>query len=142
MSTQTQTPITVTATVHAPVQKIWEYWSKPEHIIQWAFASDDWHVTHAENDFRPGGKFTTRMEAKDGSMGFDFGGTNDEVREHEYTSYTMDDGRKAAITFEVSGDECNITETFDPEGMNPPEMQRAGWQAILDNFKKYAEAKG
>jgi uncharacterized protein YndB with AHSA1/START domain len=131
--------ITVRTKVNAPVEKVWRLWSSPEHITKWAAASDDWHTTTADNDLRAGGKFTSRMEAKDGSMGFDFGGTYDAVRENEYIGYTLDDGRKVMIHFTADGDQTGIVQTFDPESQNPREMQQAGWQAILDNFKKYAE---
>ncbi|MDT7829389.1 SRPBCC family protein [Pricia sp. S334] len=133
--------ITVEATVKAPVVKVWELWTTPEHIKNWNRASDEWHTTKAENDLRAGGKFVSRMEAKDGSMGFDFGGTYDEVRAKEGITYTLDDGRKVEIVFSSEGNKTNITETFEPENTNPAEMQREGWQAILDNFKKYAESK-
>jgi uncharacterized protein YndB with AHSA1/START domain len=139
METQEKTVITVENTVDAPVAKVWEYWSKPEHITKWANASDDWHTPRAENDLRTGGKFMSRMEAKDGSMGFDFGGVYDEVRNNEYIEYTMGDGRKVTIHFITQGNKTKITESFDAENMHPIEMQRDGWQAILDNFKKYTE---
>lgn len=131
--------ITVQTNVNAPVEKVWRLWSAPEHITKWAAASDDWHTTKAENDLRKGGKFTSRMEAKDGSFGFDFGGVYDEVRENEYIAYTLGDGRKVTIDFTAAGDKTGIVQTFDPESENPREMQQGGWQAILDNFKKYAE---
>lgn len=118
---------------------MWEYWTEPQHITQWNNASDDWHTPVAENDLTVGGKFLTRMEAKDGSFGFDFGGVYDEVKLHEVISYTMGDGRKVTITFKSQGNETEVIETFDAETSNPIEMQQAGWQAILDNFKKYAE---
>jgi uncharacterized protein YndB with AHSA1/START domain len=107
---------------------------------KWNSASPDWHTPRAENDLRTGGKFSSRMEAKDGSFGFDFGGVYDEVRVHEYIAYTMEDGRTVVIDFAGNGNTTKIAETFDAEGTNPAEMQRAGWQAILDNFKKYAES--
>ena len=132
--------ITVKTNVNAPVKKVWRLWSQPEHITKWAAASDDWHTTKAENDLRTGGKFSSRMEAKDGSFGFDFGGVYDEVRENEYIEYTLGDGRKVTIDFTAEGDKTGIVQTFDPESENPREMQQGGWQAILDNFKKYAEA--
>jgi uncharacterized protein YndB with AHSA1/START domain len=139
MSTQQATVITVATTVHAPVEKVWEYWNKPEHIIQWCSASPDWHTPRAENDLKKGGKFSSRMEAKDGSMGFDFGGVYDEVKPNEYIEYTMGDGRKVNIIFSTQGDNTHIKESFDAEGTNPVEMQRAGWQNILDSFKTYTE---
>lgn len=132
--------ITVTATINASVEKVWNYWTLPEHITQWYNASDDWHAPHAENDLQAGGKFTTRMEAKDGSFGFDFGGIYDEVKVHELITYTIGDGRFVSIVFKANGDKTTVTETFEAEDQNPVDMQRAGWQAILDNFKKYTEA--
>lgn len=139
METANQT-ITVEATIHAPVEKVWQYWSAPEHITKWNQASDDWHSPHAENDLRTGGKFSTRMEAKDGSFGFDFGGVYDEVKEHEIIDYTMGDGRKVSVRFSGTGNQTKVVETFDAENTHPVDMQRTGWQAILDNFKKYVEA--
>lgn len=132
--------ITVTADVAAPVAKVWEYWSAPNHITKWSNASDDWHTPRAENDLRQGGSFLSRMEARDGSMGFDFGGVYDEVKEHQLIAYTMGDGRKVSVTFSEDGNTTHIVESFEPESENPEEMQRTGWQAILDNFKKYVEA--
>ncbi|WP_300596823.1 SRPBCC family protein [Niabella sp.] len=134
------TKITVETTINAPVEKVWEYWTEPEHIKKWNSASDDWHTPHAENDLRTGGRFSSRMEARDGSMGFDFGGIYDEVKNHEQIDYTMGDGRKVTILFAGADNQTSITETFDAEQTNPVEMQQAGWQAILDNFKRYSEA--
>lgn len=131
--------ITIQATVNAPVERVWKLWTEPEHVTQWNNASDDWYTPFAENDVRPGGKFTFRMAARDGSFSFDFGGEYDQVEEQRFMSHTMGDGRKVAVTFSSNGDTTDISETFDPESENPDEMQRAGWQAILDNFKKYAE---
>ena len=140
METANKTKITIEATVNAPVEKVWKLWSAPEHITKWASASDDWHTPRAENDLRTGGKFSSRMEAKDGSMGFDFGGVYDNVRENELIEYTMGDDRRVIINFTGKGNETKIVQTFDAEETNPVEMQRGGWQAILNNFKKYAES--
>lgn len=140
METANPTRVTVQAVIKAPVAKVWEYWTNPEHITKWNQATDDWHAPRAENDLRVGGKFVTRMEAKDGSMGFDFGGTYDEVKLHEFIAYTLGDGRKVDITFLDQGNETKVIETFDAESSNPVEFQQAGWQAIMDNFKKYTEA--
>lgn len=142
MSTSDNEKITVQVTVNLPIAKVWELWSSPEHIVKWATASEDWHTPTSENDLRPGGSFTNRMEAKDGSFGFDFAGTYDEVKEHEFISYTLGDGREVAITFKEQDGTTEIIETFDAENENPAEMQQQGWQAILDNFKKHAEAVG
>ena len=133
--------ITVTNTINAPVKMVWEYWTKPEHITQWNNASDDWHTPRAENDLRTGGKFTSRMEAKDGSMGFDFGGVYDAVKENEYIEYTMEDGRKVNVRFTSKGDQTEVVESFDAEETNSIDMQRDGWQAILNNFKRYVESR-
>jgi len=139
MATTDKAAITVEATVAQPREKVWELWTLPEHITKWNNASDDWHTPVAENDLRTGGKFLSRMEAKDGSFGFDFGGIYDEVVDNEVIAYTMSDGRKVRVEFTSEGNQTKVTETFDPEGTNPVEMQRGGWQAILNNFKKYAE---
>jgi len=139
MTTTAATKITVETTVKAPVEKVWDFWSAPEHITKWNTASDDWHTPSAVNDLRTGGRFSARMEAKDGSFGFDFGGIYDTVQQHQLIEYTMGDGRKVSVRFDSKGSETHITETFEAEGTNPIEMQRGGWQAILDNFKKYTE---
>src|SRR5579871_4425121 len=131
--------ITIGNTVNAPVEKVWKFWTEPEHIKQWNSASPDWHTPSAENDLRVGGKFLSRMEAKDGSFGFDFGGIYDEVNTHELIEYTMGDGRKVMISFLVVGDKTRVVETFEAETTNSLEMQKGGWQSILDNFKKYVE---
>ena len=131
--------ITVETSVNAAIEKIWEYWNAPQHITQWYQASDDWHAPAAENDLRTGGKFKTRMEAKDGSMGFDFEGVYTNVELHRVIEYILADDRKVKITFSNSGAQTKVTETFDPENENPIELQRGGWQAILDNFKKHVE---
>ncbi|MEO7923089.1 MAG: SRPBCC family protein [Chitinophagaceae bacterium] len=140
METQEKTIITVAASINAPVEKVWEYWTKPEHIIKWNNASDDWHTTRAENDLRPSGKFSSRMEAKDGSFGFDFAGVYDEVRTNEYTEYTLGDGRKVKNSFTSKEGKTDVIVCFDAETENSVEMQKGGWQAILDNFKKYTES--
>jgi len=129
------TQIAIEAKITAPLEKIWEYWTNPEHIKQWNNASPDWHTPHAENDLRPRGKFSARMEAKDGSFGFDFWGIYDEVKKNEQISYTMGDGRKVNIIFSNDGNSTKITETFEAEEENSIELQKAGWQAILDNLK-------
>lgn len=133
------TSITVQNTTDAPVEKVWKYWTEPQHITKWCQASDDWHAPYADNDLREGGTFKTTMAAKDGSFSFDFGGIYDKVNEHKEIAYTMGDGRKVKVLFEANGNSTNITETFDAENTHSVEMQRTGWQAILDNFKKYTE---
>lgn len=139
METTTSTKVTVSATVNAPVAKVWQYWNEPQHIMNWAFASPDWHAPSATNDLRVGGAFSTTMAAKDGSFSFDFGGVYDQVIEHKLIEYTLGDGRQVKITFEGNGNETKVVESFDPENMHPVDFQQAGWQAILDNFKKYTE---
>lgn len=131
--------ITVETTVHAPVSKVWSCWTEPEHITQWNAASDDWHTPRATNDVRVGGKFTSRMEAKDGSAGFDFEGVYSEVIPNERLAYALADGRTVVVDFVPQPDHVKIVETFDAENENPLEMQKAGWQAILDRFKAYVE---
>jgi uncharacterized protein YndB with AHSA1/START domain len=134
-----KTMITIETEVNAPVEKVWNYWTAPEHIVNWCFALDDWHAPAAQNDIRTGGHFSTTMAAKDGSFSFDFAGVYTEVIENECIKYTMGDGRTAAITFIREDDKTFIEESFEAESMNTLELQRGGWQAILNNFKKYAE---
>ena len=139
METATKTKITIQATVKAPVEKVWKFWSTPADIIKWATPSPDWHTPRAENDLRVGGTFLSRMEAKDGSFGFDFGGVYDDVKTNELIEYTIGDGRKVVTNFTKKGNETEIVQTFEAESINPIEQQRGGWQAILDSFKNYAE---
>ena len=131
--------VTITTTINADTKKVWSYWNEPEHIMQWNSPSDDWGCPRSENDLRVGGKFKSRMEAKDGSFGFDFEGTYDDVVPQKTIAYTMPDGRQVHTTFESQGDKTQVTTLFDPEDQNPVDFQKAGWQAILDNFKKYTE---
>ncbi len=140
MATANITSITVETTVNAPVAKVWQCFTTPKHIIKWNNASDDWHTPRAENNLTTGGNFNYRMEAKDGSFGFDFGGTYDEVKTNELIAYTIGDGRKVRVTFSPSGSQTRVVETFEAETMNSIELQKNGWQAILDNFKKHVEA--
>jgi len=141
MSKETTTPISVTveALVKAPVEKVWKTWNSPEDITKWCQASEDWHAPYAENDLRKGGKFKTTMAAKDGSFSFDFGGEYTNVETNKVIEYTMEDGRKTKVVFTAQGSETMVVETFDAESQNPVEMQKQGWQAILNNFKKYTE---
>lgn len=131
--------VTIVAKVNAPIEKVWELWTGPEHIIKWNTANDDWQTTNSQNDLKIGGKFSSRMEAKDGSFGFDFGGVYDEVDEHERIVYTMGDDRKVWTTFTKIDGGTEVISTFEAESENPVDMQKAGWQSILDNFKKYSE---
>lgn len=132
--------ISVEALVKAPIEKVWNYWTEPKHITQWNNASDDWHTPKASNDLRVGGKFNATMAARDGSMSFDFEGVYTKVEKHKVIEYSIVDGRKVKITFTIEGDKVKVVETFEMENENPEEMQRAGWQSILNNFKKYTEA--
>lgn len=143
--------MTVQTVINAPMEKVWDYWNNPEHILHWAFASDDWETPSAENDLRIGGKFKTTMSAKDKSTSFDFTGIYTVVKENELIEYDMNDvppspdgsgeaKRHVKVEFKKTPDGVKVTETFDPENENPEELQRSGWQAILDNFKKYAES--
>lgn len=132
--------ITIETTVHVPINKVWEFWTTPHHIMQWNNASDDWYTPRAENDLKVGGQFLYRMQASNGSAGFDFIGTYDEIQTNSLIAYTLGDGRKVKITFTKNSEtETKIVETFAAESLNSIELQRNGWQAILDNFKKYAE---
>jgi uncharacterized protein YndB with AHSA1/START domain len=139
METKEKTIITVAATVNAPIAKVWECWSNPDHITKWKQASEDWHCPWAKNTLREGSSFVIRMESKDGTMGFDFGGVYDVIREHEYIEYTMGDGRKVWIRFQSNGGATDIEEKFVAENEHPIDMQQGGWQAILNNFKGYVE---
>ena len=134
------TKVTIETTVSANTKKVWDYWNKPEHITKWNFATDAWHCPRAENDLRVGGKLKSRMEATDGSFGFDFEATYDEIVDQKKISYTIADGRKATTDFKNLDNQTKIITVFDAESENPVEMQRSGWQAILDNFKKYVES--
>lgn len=131
--------ITVQCTINAPIEKVWGSWTSPQHITKWNNASDDWHTPYAENDLRVGGKFKYTMAARDGSMSFDFGGEYTLVRQNEAIEYILGDGRKVVVNFREVPEGTQIIEKFDPETVNPEEMQQQGWQAILNNFKKYVE---
>lgn len=131
--------ITIETTVNVTIEKVWEYWTEPKHIVKWNYASEDWHTPISENDFRVGGKFLSRMEALDGSFGFDFSGVYDEIKIYETISYILDDDRKVKISFIKQDNSTRIIETFEAEDTNPVEMQQGGWQLILDHFKGYIE---
>ncbi len=139
MKTLNKKSITVDAIVNAPIENVWHYWTEPEHIIQWNNASADWHTPKATNDLRVGEKFLSRMEAKDGSFGFDFTGIYTKIIPNKAIHYVLEDDRRVAIKFESKGGTTEIQETFDAENVNSLELQRQGWQAILDNFKSYVE---
>jgi uncharacterized protein YndB with AHSA1/START domain len=132
--------ITVQATINAPVSKVWECWNKPEHIVNWCFASDDWHAPRATNDLKVGSSYTTRMEAKDGSFGFDLTGIYDEIEVNRLIKYHLEDNRNVIVEFSEENGTTTVVEHFDPENENPHDMQQMGWQMILNNFKKYVES--
>ncbi|WP_421871628.1 SRPBCC family protein [Marinoscillum sp.] len=132
--------LTIQATVAADSQKAWDYYTQPKHITQWNFADPSWHCPSASNNLRVGGKYTARMEAKDGSFGFDFEAVYSAIEPGESFAYTLGDGRQVSVTFEQQTEHTLVTVVFDPESENPMEMQRNGWQAILDNYAKYTEA--
>lgn len=133
------TKITIEALIAASPEKVWDYYNSPKHITQWNHASDDWHCPKAENDMKIGGTYLARMEAKDGSFGFDFKAIYDEIIPMAKVAYTLEDERKVVTTFEKQGEQTKVTTVFDAERMNPIDMQKAGWQAILNNFKRYTE---
>jgi uncharacterized protein YndB with AHSA1/START domain len=137
-----ETKVTVQSDISANPEKVWHLYNSPEHITQWNFAADSWCCPSAEVDLRPGGKMRSRMEAKDGSFGFYFEVVYDRVIHPKEIAYTMGDGRQAIVSFEDMGSGTHMVITFDAEGENPVDMQQQGWQAILDNFKRYAEANG
>lgn len=136
-----QAKVTVEASINAPVEKVWKIWNEPTDIVKWSTPDPNWHTTSSENDLRTGGKFKNRMEAKDGSFGFDFEGTYDKVDLHKEITYTMPDGRSATTLFNEQDGKTTVVTTFDPETENDPEYQKQGWQAILNNFVTYTEAK-
>lgn len=131
--------ITVSASVNSPIQHVWNCFTSPEHVTNWNYASDDWHCPHAQNNLQIGGSFVFTMAAKDGSFSFDFSGTYTDILPNELIMYTMEDGRKVKVTFASIGEVTEIVESFDAEHIHAVEQQKDGWQAILDNFKKYAE---
>lgn len=132
--------ITVETIVDAPIERVWHAWNDPEAIKQWNAAQDDWHTTRSTVDLRDGGRFVSRMEARDGSTGFDFGGTYTRVLSHKLIEYRMDDGREVKVEFSNAGEGVAVKETFEAETENSPELQRQGWQAILDNFRRHVES--
>lgn len=135
------TKIQIESSIQSPLQQVWTYFTAPEHITKWNFAIPEWHCPRATNDLVVGGKYFARMEAKDGSFGFDFEAIYEEVIPQNKIVYTMPDGRKVTTNFEDNNGSTKVTTIFDAENQNPEEMQRNGWQSILDNFKKYSEEK-
>jgi uncharacterized protein YndB with AHSA1/START domain len=140
MATAEKTKITIQTTVNAPVEKVFKMWTNPDEIIRWSSPSEEWHTPQAEHEFKPGGRFKYHMEARDKSAGFDFTGKFDLIKPDQQIDYTIDDGRKVTTSFSGSGEQTKIVQTFEAETENTIELQRTGWQGILDNFKKYAEA--
>ncbi|GHB76518.1 SRPBCC domain-containing protein [Persicitalea jodogahamensis] len=136
-----QSTITAETIVDAPLEKVWKAWTTPDDITQWNNASDEWYTPSADNNLTEGGEFIYRMEARDGSFAFDFSGTYKKIVEHELLEYILADDRKVSVAFEENEGKTKVTETFEPEEENPAEAQKQGWQAILDNFKKYVEGK-
>ncbi len=134
-----QEKITVRATISENIKKVWDYYTKPEHITKWNFANEDWHCPRATNDLRVGGRYVARMESKDGSYGFDFNAIYTEVNQPQKLSYEFG-GRFATVEFKELSGQTEVIITFDPENEYPLDVQRQGWQAILDNFKRYTEA--
>jgi uncharacterized protein YndB with AHSA1/START domain len=140
METTANNLLTVEAQINAPAEKVWACWTEPRHITQWNHASPDWHSPRAENDLQPGGSFRYRMEARDGSMGFDFEGTYIRVEPRQQLDFQLGDGRKVSVSFREQNAKTTITETFEAENTHALEMQQQGWQAILNNFKGYVES--
>jgi len=136
----TSSSITVTILVNLPIEIVWKVWIRPVHIRKWNNASSDWHTPYVKNKFKVGGSFNYRMEARDGSFGFDFEGKYSKIETEELIEYVLADGRVVSINFEKEEDGVRITETFEPEQENSIELQSQGWQAILANFKRYSEA--
>ena len=133
------TEITVEALINAPLDKVWITWNTPTDVMKWNAASEDWHTTHAEIDLKIGGRFSYRMEAKDGSFGFDFWGIYSQIEEPNFLEIFLGDGRKMTVYFAMDGDQTRVKEVFEAETENSIELQKNGWQAILNNFKKYIE---
>jgi uncharacterized protein YndB with AHSA1/START domain len=133
--------ITIETLVNSDIDSVWSAWNNPDDIKQWNTAQEDWHTTQSTVDLREGGTFTSRMEAKDGSFGFDFGGTYTRVEPNRAIAFQMGDGREVEVEFTETADGVLVKETFDAETENSPEMQRQGWQSILDNFGRHVEAK-
>ena len=131
--------ITVKNTVNAPIEKVWEYWTKAEHVKNWNFAASDWHCPNATNDLQVGGEFHYTMAAKDNSFSFDYWGTYQKIEINKLIDFILGDGRKVVVSFETTNNGTIVTEEFEPEQQNPPERQQTGWQMILDNFKAYVE---
>lgn len=131
--------ITTNVSINCPIEKVWDAFSNPAHIVHWNFAIPEWHCPAAKNDLQPGGSFSYTMAARDGSMSFEFGGVYDTVVLHKEITYTLGDGRKVEVRFNSTDQGSEIEQKFDPESINSHEMQQAGWQSILNNFKEYTQ---
>lgn len=131
--------ININARIRTPIATSWERWTNPDHITQWNFATPAWHCPRATNELQPGGRYYARMEARDGSVGFDFEGVYDVVTDYQHLRYTLANGRQVDTRFAEADGATIISLSVDAESENPIDMQREGWQAILDNFKSYAE---
>jgi uncharacterized protein YndB with AHSA1/START domain len=142
MATIDKKILTVEVIINAPVEKVWTLWTDPKHIVRWNNASDEWYTPRAKNDLRVGGKFLSRMEAKDGSNGFDFSGEYDKIELFKQIDYTLADSREVKVSFVSNGHETTVKETFEAEQINPVEIQQFGWQSIMNNFKRYIEKSG
>lgn len=141
MEKESKTKVTVEAIINAPVAKVWEAWNNPEDVKQWNMATPDWHCPSAANDLRVGGKFVYTMAARDGSMSFDFEGVYSAIGDQERIEYAMADGREVVVEFKKLENATQVVEVFDAENMNPVDLQRQGWQSILNNFKSHVEQK-
>ncbi len=131
--------ITIETYINVPLEKVWDYFTNPSHVTGWNFAHESWQCPKAESNLVEGGTFSYRMEAKDGSFGFDLNGFFDEIKTNELLKYHLEDDRKVEVTFNENNGVVTVTQTFEPESQNPPEMQEQGWKAILENFKTYTE---
>lgn len=140
MTEETIKKIEVEVLVNKDPKEVWKHWTETDHIKNWNHATEEWHTPSAENDLKVGGAFSYRMEAKDGSMGFDYSGNYDHIDEKKKLSFTLDDGRKVDISFIEEGSKTRIVEVFEAEPESPLELQKNGWQSILNNFKNYAES--
>lgn len=132
--------VQIGAMINQNVEKVWDYYTQPEHVVHWNHASEDWHCPSAENDLREGGRFCYTMASRDGKVSFDFEGKYEIIVPFSRISYSLEDGRAVDVLLETQSDGTKVTIEFDAEGENSIELQRQGWQAILDNFKKYVEA--
>lgn len=134
--------IQIEAEIHVPIELVWDSFTNPRRVTHWNHASPDWHTPWAKSDFKVGGKFIYRMESRDGSIGFDFSGVFTLIKQNEHIEYMLDDGRLVKVIFAAGSTSTKITEIFEAESENTPELQQQGWQAILDNFKAYTENAG